>query len=201
MTPTTLPPPYYSVSQLRGRGWTQRLIDHFLGAPDDSQLNVMAPVNRRGRPMRLFSVDRVQLVESDPGFNEKAGESKLRGLIAVEGVRIKSEAILSIVAHVRMPLADWSVDELVVATAEQFGFSDSEDVEFKNQLHILLRQAAACEVVLDDYFGHTGIRQCRIALRKKMLEAITTKFPHLSNVAQAWLKQERGNAEISLGLE
>ena len=103
MIPVTVLTPYYSVSQLRDRGWTQGLIDIFLGAADDSQLNVMVPVNRRGRPMRLFSIDRVQLVESDPSFNEKAVVSKLKGLISVEGLRIKSEAILSIVADVRVP--------------------------------------------------------------------------------------------------
>lgn len=201
MTPTTLPTPYYSVSQLRGRGWTQRLIDHFLGAPDDSQLNELVPANRRGRPMRLFRVDRVNRVESDPGFSRKADVSKLRGLIAMEGVRTKTEAILSIVGDVRVPLADWSVDQLIVATAETFGFAESPETDFKNQLHIPLRQAAACEVVLDDFFGHTGIRQCRIALRKKTLEAITTKFPHLGTLAYVWFIQERGNVEINVVVE
>lgn len=51
---------YLSASELRARGWTDRLIRMFLVTPDRTVPN---PRRYGGRPMRLYRLDRVIVIE------------------------------------------------------------------------------------------------------------------------------------------
>ncbi len=51
---------YLSASELRARGWTDRLIRMFLVTPDRTVPN---PRRYGGRPMRLYRLDRVVVIE------------------------------------------------------------------------------------------------------------------------------------------
>ena len=171
---------YFSVSDLRRRGWTRRLIERFLGAPDGAKPN---PHLRRGRPMRLFDAGRVQVVESDPGFCEESEASRQRGALVMEGVRTKVETLLRLVGEVQIALPSWSAARLSNEALQTFGRPADLDTALRHEISVLMREADAGEWLLDDYFWHPGIRQARIALRRRMLCAAIEQFPHLGAVA------------------
>lgn len=188
---------YLSISQLRKRGWTRGLIERFLGAPDEARPN---PHVRRGRPMQLFSAGRVEVIECDPWFCVESVESRRRAALVDVAVRSKSEALLRLVAVAHITLPSWSAEQLVSEALESFGRPADEETGLRQQLSVLMREAGACEWLLDDYFWHPGIRQARIALRRRMLCAAIEQFPHLGAVALVWAKRENGNAEIQIDM-
>jgi hypothetical protein len=49
------------------RGWTDKLIRHFLGDPDELATN---PHHRSGPPMRLYCLDRIEQTEQRADFRE-----------------------------------------------------------------------------------------------------------------------------------
>src|SRR2546429_7280232 len=56
-----------TTSALKERGWTLALIKKFLGEPDDTREN---PHYRSAAPMRLYTIDRVEVIEKTPDFQE-----------------------------------------------------------------------------------------------------------------------------------
>ena len=186
------PAPHFSISDLRRRGWTRRLIERFLGDADGSKPN---PHQGRGRPMRLFAAMRVHHAEAEAVFNEEIKLSRHRGTLAAQASRAKSQSLLRLVEAAQIDLPDWSRGELVEQAWETFGPPVDEETGARNELTVLIREAGACEWRLDDYFWHPGIRQARQALRRRMLAKAIEKFPHLGEAGLAWSKKEQGHAE------
>lgn len=189
---------HFSVSELRHRGWTRRLIERFLGEADGSQPN---PHQGRGRPMRLFAAGRVQQVEGEAIFSEEIELSRQRGTLAAQASNAKSQKLLDLVEAAQIALPDWSQGELARQACEMFGPPQDEKTGARNELSVLMRESAACEWSLDDYFWHPGIRQARLVLRRRMLRLAIEKFPHLGDAALLWSKKENGNVESIVYLE
>jgi hypothetical protein len=59
--------PYFSGSELKRRGWSEKLIDQILGGPDKRLPN---PHHPNGAPMRCWKKDRVLATEDTPAFEE-----------------------------------------------------------------------------------------------------------------------------------
>lgn len=78
---------YVSRSELKRRGWTEKMIDWLLKKPDVTQSN---PYYRHAAPMKLYRIERVNYVESTPGFfiaKEKADKRKMSSCRAMETKR------------------------------------------------------------------------------------------------------------------
>lgn len=189
--------PHYSISDLRRRGWTRRLIDRFLGEPIGIMPN---PHVRRGRPMKLFDAELVRVVESEPVFCEESASARQHGALVVEAARAKAVALQRVVDDIEIALPCWSHEQLRQEAIQTFGCAPDAEWAQRHDLSVLMREASACEWALDDYFWHSGIRQARTVLRRKMLRAAIEKFPHLGDVALEWAKKEKGNAEIDVVL-
>ena len=198
LPPLSAPASHFSISELRRRGWTRRLIEHFLGEADGGKPN---PHQGRGRPMRLFAASRVHHVEGKAGFTEEARISRHRGALAARASSAKSQSLLRLVAALEIALPGWGRGELARQAWETFGAPADDETGARGELSVLMREAGACEWTLDDYFWHPGIRQARLALRRRMLCQAIEKFPHLGDAALAWSKTEKGNAEITLVLD
>ena len=186
------PVSHFSVSELRHRGWTRRLIERFLGEADGSKPN---PHQGRGRPMRLFAASRVHHAEGEAVFTVEIQLSRQRGTLAAQASSAKSQKLLHMVEAVDIVLPDWSRGELVKQAWGMFGPPEDEETGLRNELSVLMRESGACEWAPDDYFWHPGMRQARLALRRRMLRLAIEKFTHLGDAALAWSRKENGNAE------
>jgi hypothetical protein len=78
---------YVSGSELKRRGWTEKMIDVLLGKPDSTQAN---PYYRHAAQMNLYRIERVKYTESTPGFfiaKENAEKRKMSSCRAIETKR------------------------------------------------------------------------------------------------------------------
>src|SRR5262249_1088957 len=73
------PPEFVTKTQLRGRGWTPALIDHFLGEPDEQRI---IRRYRSAAPVCLYELARVKKAEASQEFRNKKKISSRRSRIA-----------------------------------------------------------------------------------------------------------------------
>ena len=188
---------FYTVRDLKSRGWTRCLIDRFLGHADSQAQN---PHFRRGRPMKFFGAERVHGVESLSVFEEETQVSCQRKQAGQRVIEDKTQALVDLANTVEPVLPDWSEQELHAQAYELFGFTDGALAYRRAQVSALMRFCSACEWMLDDYFWHPGIRPARVVIRRKALVKIIQAYPYLNEVALEWADKEKGNAQIDIFL-
>lgn len=186
---------YYTVTELKQRGWTRRLIERFLGTSDSQTQN---PHFKRGRPMRYFETQRVHHAESGQDFEEETEVSLYRKQAAQKVVLEKTQALVDLAATADPALPGWSAQELDAQAYQIFGNPVDELALNRAQISALMQFCSSCEWMLDDYFWHPGIRAARLVIRRKVLAKIIQAYPHLNDLALDWAKKEKGNAEIDI---
>lgn len=177
---------FFSMTELRGRGWTPSMVNALLGSHDSIDLNVQRPK----RPRRLWCFGRICEAENTDEF-------KKRQLRAVErSARIKTmlqHASVDVIEAARFVPIDMSgvpVNYLdaVKRTAEINGVQEfCDDVTGLRlgweclAVEFLLDASTHIESVLDDYFGRPGVTHARAIIRERLLDAIADRFPELGN--------------------
>lgn len=86
---------HWSVPELRARGWTEAMVQHLLGEPDQRVVN---PYYRTAAPMRLYRAARVLAAEHSPSFAERAAKAAARSARAKAIADHKAQALLDQVA-------------------------------------------------------------------------------------------------------
>ena len=87
---------HWSVPELRGRGWTETMIQRLLGEPDQRIVN---PYYRTAAPMRLYRAARVMVAEAMPAFAERAAKAAVRSARGKAVAQAKAQALLQHVAE------------------------------------------------------------------------------------------------------
>jgi hypothetical protein len=188
---------FYTVTDLRQRGWTRRLIQRFLGNADSLAPN---PHIKRGRPMKYFETARVHSVEAREIFEEETQASLQRKQAGQKVLEEKTQALVELAKTVDPDLPDWSIADLDEKAFELFGMISEGVSLHRAHISALVQFCSSSEWVLDDYFWHPGIRPARIVIRRKVLAKIIQTYPHLNDVALEWAKKEKGNAQIDIFL-
>ena len=194
---STLSDAFYTVTQLRERGWTMGLIDRFLGHADSHTQN---PRFRRGRPMKFFASKRVHSVESDDAFEEQTQASLLRKRVGQKSIEEKTQALVALAKTADPHLPGWSLQELAKQANQLIGVVLDDEEHRRAQLSVLMQFCGSAEWMLDHYFWHPGIRPARIVIRHKALQKIMLAYPHMNDLALEWAKKEKGNAQIDIYL-
>jgi hypothetical protein len=71
---------YVTLASLKERGWTNALVNKFLGDPDDTRANRYS----RSAPIRLYKMERVSAVEMTPDWQIAKAKSAKRSATARE---------------------------------------------------------------------------------------------------------------------
>jgi len=114
---------YASVAGLKkGRGWTDSLIEKFLGEPDKLGIN---KYYRSGPRVRLYEIERVLLVEETPEFKAAFVISQKRSLKAKEsagkGIDTKVDKLCDSISGVTgISLPDYTPEELTLAACKNY---------------------------------------------------------------------------------
>ena len=66
---------YLTLSDLRGRGWTDAMVREYLGEPDATRPN---PVYRSAAPVRLYLAERADAAEAGPEWAERKARAARR---------------------------------------------------------------------------------------------------------------------------
>ena len=116
-----VPSTYFSLAQLRDRGWTRRLIERYLGAPD---LSARPSGFKFGRPSSLFEARRVQGIELDSTFSQVSEASKERQLLMSRVARSKTQGLIDLVDGAQIDVPAWDVQQLRHRAAKALGTSE-----------------------------------------------------------------------------
>lgn len=90
---------HLSVSNLKGRGWTDALIRDYLKVPDKLSRN---PFYSKAAPMRLYLSSRVETIEISTEWQTAQEKSKPRKVSAARAVQTKTERLLAAVEDIQM---------------------------------------------------------------------------------------------------
>lgn len=186
---------YFSFRELKTRGWTERLVLLYLPQPDRTVPN---PHRKSGAPKRLYLVSNVERVErEEPEFQEDRSRSaSYAGRLKVqsEAKRLQLEAL---VRQIPLPPFELRLEE-VRRLAQERQFADpvlrERSVE-RVAVDVLIDTMKSLDWHLDEFMWHSGIREARKLLRRRMLAHIIDNYPALAEAAKDRAVKEDGNAE------
>lgn len=177
---------------LQQRGWTKRLVERFLGEPDQLY---RVPGAQSGRPQNLYSAKRVAHIElSDPDFIAERRRTELYAsrLKGVQGQKKKNLAAM--VDGMTMPDLESQLEDLLQQAEKKREADGNLAVVTKERvaLESLLVSMKPLAWRLEIFQGHAGIREARILLLKRMLAHIVTRYPPLSETAKEYADESAG---------
>jgi hypothetical protein len=190
------------------RGWTEALIQKFLGAPDATAPN---PHYRSGSPMKLYLLKRVEETEKLPEFvvaKEKASKR------SQTGKRVQATLATKLIERAwRLPLQitkyangavlhfaiedynDWhsDFDNFVPATPK----SDRDFLE-RIQVNYIRHQLTQYDDSLEEVAGKAGVSEAIRVIRTRIYAAIAKAYPQLAAKCQAKLHSLYGKNQMPM---
>lgn len=182
---------YLTYRQLKGRGWTKRLVERFLGAADALTTN---PHVSSGRPMRLYNSGRVDSAEIQDSFKSSLESSKVKQARSNAIHASKSEALCQMAEAIDVTIPNVSKVDLALWSQQEYGAYVNELDRHKNEVAYLVAHTKDAEWGLDAFYWHQGIRKARLCLRRRILVAIMEQYPHLADAVLEMAKLEVGDS-------
>lgn len=196
------PPPdktveYITASGLCGkRGWSQALIERFLGAPDKTAPNRHY---RSGPPARLYSLDRVLAVEATEAFAAAMARRRVREQIGKAVAFGRRRDLLNAVAAMEVTVVAVRMDELLKDAIDSYNLWQEErgfnrdDYDSREAAHVhsdplfleriqvnyIRHQLTQYDYVLERVAGKIGHDDAVQAIRRRVYEAIASTYPYL----------------------
>lgn len=183
---------YLTMSQLRDRGWNDRMVRHYLGDADDTYLR---PGPRPGRPQRLYLLNRVVAVETlRPEFNQDQVRKAELAERTRRSAEVKMRQFQYEIEAIELPQFSEQYAEITAKSRERWPALAGRIPEDRLALTLLLD---SLQPVLDNalslYTWHPGIREARLMLKQRVLAHVVKHYPALAAVAQAELSDsDRG---------
>jgi len=185
-------PDYISLAGLKKRGWTDRLVEEFLGREDRTATN---PHYRSGPPMRLFARSRVEAIEKEPRFQEALARAQKRQARAQKGVERKRELTLEQARTLPLTLTRIPLEQLAQRARAHYLERTGEPVRFapwgspdpfRDRLCVnyLRHQATEYDEHLEQIEGRVGVRSAYRLLWGRIVQAIETTYPELAEEAR-----------------
>ena len=156
------------------------MIQSMLCLPDSTASN---PHFKTGRPMRLYSSERVMEVERQAEFVAAREAALLRGASTSAQFAEKSRVLNQMANSIELDLPVWSDTQLRMTATEEFGYKPCEQRRASNELDVLLGHAKKTEWSLDNFYWHPGIRPAKQKLRRRILGVTVEKYSKLPHVA------------------
>lgn len=102
---------YHDLSSLKARGWTARLVQKFLGEPDDTD---RARVANTGRPKNLYCAKRVASIEiHDPQFKAEKDKAAMYSARLKQTQSVKKKNLAGLVGDITLPEFDLPYNEVL----------------------------------------------------------------------------------------
>ena len=186
----TTPERFFSLSDLKGRGWTDGLIKRLLGEPDKDKRN---PVFKSMAPMKLYDPRRVLPLEETTDFRDvrkRAGERKKAARRAVETKAAKMKVDLAGIT-IRVPRL--RRDQAVARACEHYNDRAADrrnyealadetcDDDFLDRITVnyLRHCLTSYEGELSRFFGRVGHAGACQEIKQNVLDAIVKEYPWL----------------------
>ena len=203
---------FWSVPDLRSRGWTDTMIRRLLDDPDRRRPN---PYYRSAAPMRLYRITRVEEMERSTTFVTWAGKAVLRSARAKAVAERKAQELLGQVATMQIVVPRLDVDRLRDKAIAQYNQRQQErtlngrretwqDVEpaspasspvFLERITVnyVRHRLTSYDRNLERVAGQIGVAQAVTAIRKRIYAAIAETYPHLALECERQLARRLGS--------
>lgn len=188
---------FFSVPELKSRGWTEASIRSLLGEPDKTKTN---PIYRTGSPMRLFSEARVTDAEASEDFIDWKKKSERRRAAAVARAQSQRDKTCdwatTVKIHVRK-LNRRNLEYLALKHYEDLWeergcyektintVAASEDFKKRISVNYLRHVATNYESLIDDSAGKVGTHEAYSIIRGRVLQAIAEEHEWLADECRA----------------
>ena len=176
-------------TNLKKRGWTATQITWFLGAPDWTTTN---PMYRTAAPVCHYDDARVAAVEASAEFLQARMQGKCRREGAAKAVVTKRQMVQDYVDALEVAVPEMDEDELCRRACESYNdynnrsdcyASPDSDPKFLERITVnYLRHRLSCyEEALDKITGKVGAAKAYLAVKDKVLDAISDTYPDLDD--------------------
>ena len=176
---------YGTVTEIKKRGWNERLITALLGNPDVIKTN---PTHSRAAEMRLYERNRVEEAEQDPAFIEHLSKSAKRRESAVRTAQNNRNEAMRWAATTRI---NWvcptrSIKELQAASRKT-GKYDNRDTEC---IDFLIEICSDYPVIASQTARMQGRHYATAILITRLCRDITLHWPELQDECTRRIAQE-----------
>jgi hypothetical protein len=185
----------FKAADLKARGWTDGLIKRFLGEPDATRRN---PFYRRGSPMKLYEVSRVEEVETLPEFAEAMRKAKIRSKATSQAMQRQADSLLAVVKAIeitvrridlqtlrRLAIKEWEADKLERGRFDADGQEADEATVRRWMVNYIRHHLTAYDAIIDGLFGRVGKQPAYELLKSRTLQAIAKVYPELADACRA----------------
>lgn len=179
-------------SDLRDRGWTQKMIETFLPDPDETARN---PKYRCADPMKLYNNERVMALESSPAWAAADEAASPRRAAARKAVRTKYEKTEQRLAELDRPKLEAEPLEVVQRRAYRHWACRRADIGKETEpremidaetiaritVNHLRHEQTSYDQYLREFRGAVGAESARDEVRERVMSQISQTYPELAD--------------------
>ncbi len=193
---------YLTLTQVRDRGWTRRLIDQFLSSPDKETPN---PHNGYSW-VKLFLISRVEEVEATEAWKQAKEAADKRSASARRGVATKVQDLLDEAEAVEIDIPIMSRGLLVRLACDannsrhhtKWVSPKSEPEELNHIIVNYLRhEHILYDMLLYSNCGRIGHAAANMYFRRRVYNLIAQTYPELSDECLRQFERRHGVGSFS----
>jgi len=188
---------HYSKSGLKYRGWTNASIVKFLKTHDSEAIN---PYYKSSATMKLYLIDRVELIENTKEFKDFLVQSKLRKESSKKAIETKKAKLINDITIWQPIVKKEDYNKIVKESIKSYNnfkqdialernnfdfvpASLRSDKEFLQRIVVnhLRHQFTNYEDKLESIYGKVGKGEVYKIINRKIYSAIASTYPSLKN--------------------
>jgi len=182
---------YLTTTELKARGWTDKLIRQFLSTPDDYRPN---PHYQSGPRVCLHDHARVESIERAAEFQAAKKRADRARVRAGKGTETKRKKIMEDIGAVEISVPRLSKKELIRRACRHYNDRKiaEQDValampdsapDFLERICVnyIRHRLTHYDSVLDKIRGHVGKEEAYTRLRERVLDVIVVTYPWLAD--------------------
>jgi len=198
---------YVSLKGLKAEGWTDKLIQKFLQAPDKTATN---PIFASAAPIKLFLRTRVQFVSQTPEFLEEKAKADVRKTSARKAVTTKKDALMAEIKKLKIQVKilpfekvkslaiDAYNDHKAYISMEyghdcEFASKKNNDKNFLDRIvvNFIRHELTSYDHSLEIIAGKVGASLALAEIRRKVYAAIAQAYPVYTEECKRQLERRR----------
>lgn len=179
--------PHLTKTEVLNRGWTEKMIQRFLGSPDRTKTN---PHYRSAARMQLFDESRVVAAERTSDFVELEQKREVRRAGALKAVQTKREKVERYVESVDIKVPVLDEDTLIREACNNYNnfrpdryAGEHSDARFLKRITVnyLRHRLTEYEDHLEQTYGRVGASEAYLKIKRLVLDAIAAVYPSLAD--------------------
>ena len=180
---------FISLSSLKDRGWTDKMIRDYGLEPDMEKTN---PHCRSAAPMKLYDLNRIVRIESGTWFQEQYAASLSRRKGAKKAVQTKYDKMMEYIQSIPVKLPEWTRERAFEEAVNQYnalwayrGREDKYITDYRNLDSETLERITknmfrhACtdyDDTLYECYGKVGVETAHAFLQDKINSMVHEKY-------------------------